>query len=103
MPPPQKNPLVGLKQHRQCDHQQHKCTIRRGRWGGGGGGKHPTGEYNSWKEKQIEKNKNEGVVKKNKTTTTKKSHAMKKKPQEVIESLLLFAETIGSGCWLSYK
>ena len=29
------------------------------------GGKHPTGEYNTWKEKQIlEKIKNEGVVKK---------------------------------------
>lgn len=29
------------------------------------GGKHPTGEYNTWKEKQIfKKIKNEGVVKK---------------------------------------
>lgn len=29
------------------------------------GGKHPTGEYNTWKEKQIfKKIKNEGVAKK---------------------------------------
>lgn len=80
------NPTSRVKATSEHDCQQHECTMRKGRcWGGGDRERIQLANIIVGRKSGLKKNKNEGVVKRNKTKkkpkTTEKAK-QKKKPKK---------------------